>query len=309
MVHQQISHSLLVIVFMLLSSNLVYAQNDLDDLLNDLTEEVQTINYTIGTFKSPRVINGHSIEMIAAGAMEFRISHRFGRLNSGGYNLWGLDQSTIRFGFDFGIFDWLSTGVGRSSYEKTYDGFIKFRLLRQVDNPEGPKGHLGMSWVSGMIIRGQDFPDPRYADFFSNRLSYYHMLLIAKKLNPRISLQFTGALTMQNFVESNLDANLRGALGMAGRFKLNNRIAITSEYFFRVPFSTSDFADSYNNYSDSFSVGFDIETGGHVFQLHFTNSLPMMERGFINETTGKWGDGDIHFGFNITREFTLRSNN
>lgn len=300
---------LFTICFLLFIAQNILAQDDLDELLDNLSDEVKTETYVFGTFKSPRVVNGHSIEMVAPGAMEFRISHRFGRLNSGGYNLWGLDQSTIRFGFDFGVLDWFSVGVGRSSYEKTYDSFIKFRLLRQKENSTSWSGLLSVNYVSGIIMRGQDFLDDRYNDQFSNRMSYYHMLLVGRKINNRISVQLTGAVTFQNLVETTLDANLRSAVGVAGRFKLSNRIAITAEYFYRIPFQNSDFSESFQENYNSLSLGFDIETGGHVFQLHFTNSLPMMERGFINETSGNWLDGDVHFGFNITREFTIRSNN
>lgn len=308
MVHRRISIPLYLLLIIMFIPQAALAQDDLDDLLDDLSEEVETENFILGTFKSPRIINGQSIEMIAPGAMEFRISHRFGRLNGGAYNLWGLDQSTIRLELDFGITDWLMTGFARSTYEKTYDGFLKAKLTRQTDAPSRITHYFSSAITSGIMVRSQDWPDPRFDSEFTNRLSYYHMIMLARKFNQRLSLQFTGALTMENFVETNLDANLRGSAGLSGRFKLTNRIAVTAEYFYRIPFRNYDFASSYQDYYNSLSLGFDIETGGHVFQLHFTNSLPMMERGFLNETTGNWLDGDIHFGFNITREFTLRSN-
>lgn len=308
MVLQRINIVLLLVILVSLKPSLILAQDDLDDLLDDLSEEVETENYVLGTFKSPRIINGQSVEMVAPGAMEFRISHRFGRLNSGAYNLWGIDQSTIRFEFDFGITNWLMTGFARSSYEKTYDSFIKAKLTRQMDSPSKLTHYFSTAFTSGIMVRTQDWPDPRYDSEFTNRLSYYYMGMLARKFNQRLSLQLTGALTHENFVETNLDANLRASAGISGRFKLTNRIALTGEYFYRIPFKNYNFASSYQDYYNSLSIGFDIETGGHVFQLHFTNSLPMMERGFLNETTGSWLDGDIHFGFNITREFTLRSN-
>lgn len=305
----KITFFMILIFLSVAAPNVVTAQDDLDNLLNDLSEEVETNNPVFGTFKSPRVINGQSIEMVAPGAMEFRISHRFGRLNSGGYNLWGLDQSTIRLEFDFGVTDWFMVGFARSSFQKTYDGFLKARLNRQMDHPILPWEYFTTTISSGMAIQGQNFSHPAYQDHFSNRVSYFHMIAVGRKFNQRISLQITGALTHQNLVETTFDQNLRGIVGLGGRFKLTNRIAMTGEYFYRIPFPNSEFAPGYSDYEDSFSVGFDIETGGHVFQLHLTNTLPMMEQGFFNETTGRWLNGDIHFGFNVTREFTLFSNN
>ena len=138
------------------------------------------------------------------------------------------------------------------------------------------------------------------------------MLLVGRKFNENFSLQLNPGLVHRNLVTTTAEANDVIHVSGAGRMKLNKRIALNAEYFYVLPGQlkaegvSAEQADDPNpGYHNSFSIGFDIETGGHVFQLHFTNSTAMFERGFIAETTGDWLDGDVHFGFNISRVFTL----
>ncbi|WP_339793518.1 DUF5777 family beta-barrel protein [uncultured Imperialibacter sp.] len=271
---------------------------DLDDLLNSM--ESETIDYTTATFKSSRVINLHSPERVAPGAMEFRISHRFGPLNGGAYNLWGLDQSSVRFGFDFGLTKWLMVGVGRSTYEKTYDGFVKAAILRQSTGKKVMP--LSAVWVSNMSVNGLRWEFPDRTNYFSSRIAFVHQLVLARKFSDRFSAEVVPTWVHFNLVEGTADLNYIPAIGFGGRIKLSRRTALNGEYILRVADKN---APNVANYNDSFSIGFDIETGGHVFQLHLTNSLAMMEKGFIAENTDTWGNGGIHFGFNVTREFTL----
>lgn len=275
---------------------------DLDDLLGEM--EAETTDYTTATFKSSRVINLHSPERVAPGAMEFRISHRFGPLNGGAYNLWGLDQASVRFGFDFGLTDWLMVGVGRSTYEKTYDGFLKAAILRQSTGLKVMP--VSFVWVSNLSVNSLrwDFPDRE--NLFSSRIAFVHQLIIARKFGDRFSAEVVPTWVHLNLVETNDDVNDIPAVGFGGRLKLSKRTALNGEYILRL--ADSD-APNVANYNNSFSIGFDIETGGHVFQLHLTNSLAMMEKGFIAENTDQWTNGGIHFGFNVTREFTINKKN
>lgn len=275
----------------------VHAQ-DLDNLLDAM--ESETIDYTTATFKSSRVVNLHSPERVAAGAMEFRISHRFGPLNGGAYNIWGIDQASVRFGFDFGLTDWLTVGVGRSTYEKTYDGFVKAAILRQSTGKKVMP--ISAVWVSNMSVNGLHWAFPDRSNYFSSRIAFVHQLVIARKLGDRFSGEVVPTWVHLNLVGSNTDLNDIAAVGLGGRLKLSRRTALNAEYILRVADKN---APNVANYTDSFTVGFDIETGGHVFQLHLTNSLAMMEKGFIAQNTDSWGNGGIHFGFNVTREFTL----
>ena len=275
------------------------AQKDLMDILDDTT--TQEINYTTATFKSTRVMNGHSIEKMPPGQLDFRISHRFGTLNSGPYEFFGLDQSSIHFGLEYGILKWLMAGIGRGTYEKTYDGFCKFTILRQSSGARLIP--VSVSALSSVAITSVKWSDPDRTNYFSSRLSYVQQLLIARKVNQSFSVQIAPTFVHRNNVATEFDPNDLYAIGAGGRMKLTRRISFNAEYYYTVNRGSYMSQTVY----DPLSAGFDIETGGHVFQLIFTNSLAMIEKGFIGETTGSWKKGDIHFGFNISRVFTLKN--
>jgi hypothetical protein len=286
-----------VAILLLLSSGL-FAQDDLMDLL-DKNAKPET-NYTTATFKSTRVMNGHSIEHMPPGQLDVRISHRFGRINSGIYEYFGLDQSNVHFGLEYGIFDWLMIGVGRGTYEKTYDGFAKFTILRQSSGAKVMP--VSVSWLSSMAAASLRWTDTTRTNFFSSRLSYVHQILVARKISPSFSVQLAPTYVHRNLVATELDPNDLYAIGAGGRMKLSKRISLNAEYYYMINPKSYMSRQVY----DPLSIGFDIETGGHVFQLIFTNSVAMIEKGFIGETTGSWLKGDIHFGFNISRVFTLK---
>lgn len=278
---------------------------DLDGLLDELQEEQDLSQDVIATFKATRVINGHSVEMLAKGDLEFRIAHRFGRLNTGAVDLWGLDLADNRIGLDYGITHWMMVGLGRSSFNNVVDGFAKFKLLRQQSEASSFKEHFSVNWFSNIMLDGRPDPLGAWDENLNDRFSFAHMLIVGHKFNERFSLQLSPTAIYQTYVAAAEDENLRFALGSAARIKLTQRVAITAEHFWRIPHAGSDRSPAFQQANDTFSIGFDIETGGHVFQLHFTNSRSMVERGFILENDGRWGDNDIHFGFNITRNFTL----
>lgn len=273
------------------------AQDDLMDMLND---EPETVEYVYATFKTTRVMNAHSIENPAKGTLLFLIQHRFGRVNTGIYDLFGLDDATIRLGFEYGVTDRLSLGFGRSSYEKTYDGFLKYKILRQSKGLR--KMPVTMSYyVSTAItsLKWEDMGVEERENYFSSRVSYTHMLLIARKMNSNLSLQLTPALVHKNLVATAEDKNDIFSLGLGGRYKITQRITINAEYFY-----TPTNQISYD-FDQPFSLGVDIETGGHVFQLHFSNAKAFFDRGYLTETQGSWANGDVYFGFSISRVFTI----
>ena len=287
-------HTYLLIIFTLITS-FTFAQDDLLNLIEDSTPQKE---YVTNAFKSTRVINGASVEHLGLGVLDFRISHRFGRLNGGKYQLWGLDQATIRLGLDYGITNRLMVGLGRSNSKKESDGFIKYRLLWQSRGKNAVP--LSVILVTGMTVNGLKFDNPERKNYYTSRLAYYYQVIMGRKFSEQFTLQFTPTMVHRNFIDS---INFRHdvyALGSAARLKLNKRIAIVAEHFYVFPGSSND-----KIYTNSLSLGFDIETGGHVFQLHFTNSLGMNERAFITDTDGKWDKGDIQFGFNISRVFTI----
>ena len=268
-----------------------------DDLLSLLGEE-ETTDYTNASFKTNRVINLHSLESTAGGVLDFKIGHRFGTLNGGFYDLFGLDNANIRIGFDYGLSDVITIGIGRGSFEKTYDGFIKYKFLRQST------GKRNMPFTAALLLTSAvqtlKWANPERENFFSNRLYYTSQLIIGRKFSESFSLQLSPTMVHRNLIKTNAEKNDVYALGVAGRIKLSKRIALNAEYIYLLPDQVS------SDITNSLSVGFDIETGGHVFQLHFTNSTSMIEKGFITESTNSWDNGGVHFGFNVSRVFTVK---
>jgi opacity protein-like surface antigen len=281
---------------------LIFCQNalaqDLDALLS--AETKPTIDYATATFKASRIINGHSIEQMKKKQLDFRISHRFGTLNNGPYGLFGLDQSVIHFSLEYGLKDWLMVGAGRGSFNKTYDTFAKFRLLRQSSGEVWMP--VSLSYFTSVELNTLKFQDPTRTNYFSSRLAYVHQLLIARKFNDKFSFQLSPTFIHRNLVKSELDQNDIYSMGAGARYKLSKRLSLNAEYYY-VYNPNAKFLDT--RYYDSASVGIDIETGGHVFQIMLTNSQGMREGSFIPQTTGNWMDGDIHLGFNISRVFSF----
>jgi hypothetical protein len=285
----------LAIILFLMNDNL-YAQDE--DLLKLVGEEKPKKEITKYAFKSPRVINGHSMEFLNPGTMDLRILHRFGQLNQGYKNFFGLDQASMRMGFDFGILQNLMAGIGRSTYKKELDAFIKYAPLRQAKGPWSSP--VTFALVSGITMNGLPWADPTRENFFTSKLSYYFQAIIGRKFSEGFTLQVAPTMVHNNLVALETDPNNIYALGVGGRLKLSQRIAFTWDYS-HVIIGMPD-----SGYYHPLSVGLDIETGGHVFQLHFSNSTGMNERAFITETTGRFGKGEVRFGFNLSRVFQIK---
>jgi len=278
------------------SSQCLAQTNLLDSVLVDTA--TMRIQYVSATFKATRIINGQSCETTPIGTLDFRIAHRFAPVNGGTYNLFGLDQASTKFSFDYGITKELTIGVGRSTYEKTYDGFIKYKFLKQRESGFSP---ITAVWFSGISVNTLRWANPNRKNYFSSRLNFVHQLLVARKVNENFSFQLTPTLIHRNLVSTFDEDNDVLALGIGLRHKLTRRTSINVEYFY--PQRTS----IQSRFTNSLSIGFDIETGGHVFQLHFTNSTAMIEKAFIAENTQSWKNLGFMFGFNISRVFTLKS--
>lgn len=273
------------------------AQDELLDLIDTSKKETEKIS---ATFKGSRIINGQSVETRGEGTFDIIFMHRFGRLNSGAYNLWGLDDAWIRLGAEYAISNNFTMGIGRSSYEKTFDGFLKYTFFHQT---KGAKNFpfTGTAFAS-MAINTLKATDPDQEIKFSSRTSYTYQLLFARKFNEKLSIQLTPTLVHRNLVNTAEENNDIVALGLSGRHKISRRMAITFEYYYQFNNNTQEV-----NY-DPLGIGLEIDTGGHVFQLVFTNTQAMIEKSFITETSGNFFNGDIHFGFNITRAFQLKKN-
>lgn len=272
---------------------------DSTDLLNLLGNDEPKKEYVYNAFKSPRVIMSHSIENLRPGVLDFRILHRFGRINGGAYEFFGLDgPATVRLGLDYGVTDDLTIGVGRSTFNKELDGYIKYRLIHQATGPKSMP--ISLVAVAGSTLTTLKWNDPTRENYFSSRVAYYGHAIIGRKFSEGVTLQLIPSVLHRNLVPTPQDANDLFAVGAGGRIRLSRRISFNFDYHYLV--NSNESAGFYN----PLSLGFDIETGGHVFQLHFTNSKGMNERAFLAATEYDWGKGDIFFGFNISRQFQIK---
>ena len=277
-----------IIITALLASSFANAQDNLLGMLA-VSDELNYIGYL---FKGTKIVNAQSVELPAQGVLQFNIQHRFGTLNSGLYNLYGLDFAQVRLSFDYGIADWLAVSIGRSSSLKVIDANSKIRLKRQV------KEGFPVTIVLNSAAYLKQWQDNQVQEYFvfANQLSYTHQILLARKINRDLTLQLSPTIVHYNLVEMQKESHDRYSLGIGGRQKLTQRISLNAEYFYQLN-------ERRNN--NILSLGFDIETGGHVFQLHLSNSPAMIDSEFITQTTGEWLKGDIYFGFNISRVFTI----
>lgn len=268
-----------------------------EDLLEELdASRPEDTDYTLQTFKGTRLVNGHSVETKGRGDLEFIFAHRFGAINDGLYELFGLDQAYVRLGLDYGFTDGLSASVGRNSVDKTVDGYIKRRIVRQ--SAGASTFPLTITALAGAAYKASPKKNAVPEGFKNiDRLAYIGQLLIARKFSYRLSGQLAPTLIHKNAVDGRKERHDQFALGLGGRVRLTKSVALTGEYYHR--FGVPGANPSFN----SLGFGVDIETGGHVFQLVFTNTRGLTERAFITETEGRFFDGDIHFGFNVTRTF------
>ena len=293
----------------------LFAQ-DTTDLMSQLEkQEPLKTNYSYATFKSTRIITGHSVENIGKGVLDVRILHRFAPLNRGIYDFFGLDFASMRLGFDYGITKYFMIGIGHSTWQKTYDGFFKLKILRQSSGKVNMP--VTLSFLSSIAIRTElarkDTLNNRIITGFSDKASYTSQLIIGRKFSPGFSLQVMPTFIFHhnridsiNTYTKNRNNLIYGqkrkntvAIGIGGRLKVSKRVSINAEYYYQLPDSKPD--KKFN----SISLGVDIETGGHVFQLHLTNSNGMSEKALIADTDDKWKDGYIRIGFNISRVFNV----
>jgi hypothetical protein len=265
-------------------------------LLNNSLNTHAAPDKVTGTFKATQIVNTPAVESPAKKTLQFLIMHRFGQLSDGAYQLFGLDNAEIRFGLDYGITNCLSAGAGRSSLDKTYDANVKLKLLRQTS------GKMPVSVSLYELLTYTGFPKNAEKPFLTPkfRSAYTSQLLIARKLNSKLSLQVSPTLIHFNLVPAPEDKNTLLAAGFGGRMKITKRMSVNAEYNYLLRNQVVS-SKVYN----SLSAGLDIETGGHVFQLIFSNSRGMIGPYYLAKTAGKWDKGNIYFGFNISRSFNF----
>jgi hypothetical protein len=290
-------NNIALIIGFCLSTLQVTAQDDLLESLNN--EQSKKKSLTIASFKGTRLINSPTLEVVGRRALDFRIAHRFGPFNSGYQNFWGIDgPATIKLSFEYSFDGRFMFGIGRSSAQKLYDGFLKYRLLRQTTKNEMP---ISVTLYASANINGQKQESLPYYHNFTGRMSYAYQIIIGRKFNEHLTLQVSPTIIHYNLVEKSTDKNTTMAVIGAGRLKFTRSMALTFEYGMRLKGMTNDFSSYFN----TASLGIDIETGGHIFQMFVTNSTGMNEVQYIPYTNTSWKDGGIRLGFNVSRVFAI----
>jgi hypothetical protein len=286
------------LLLFLLPFSSIWAQDDLLDELASM-EPSPAKQFAFATFKGTKVVNGATVEMPGAGVGQFIIGHRFGAINDRPlFNLFGIDVAQIRFEYSYNPLPWLNVGMGRSSGSKTYDAFSKVRLLRQSKGGKGFNSPFTVVWYASNTVATSPFIDGLEHPF-SDRLTYVQQVIIARKINEKISLQASPTQVYYNLDPFGNKAKNQFGLGLSGRLKLGQRSALTAETMLR----QTPFEDTFM----PLSIGFDFETGGHVFQFHVTNAQSLADPEWMMQTPGSWSRADLYLGFNISRVFTHRS--
>lgn len=270
-------------------SHSLYSQ---DDLLNEISNDSTAIE--VGpAFKGLKIINLESTKLAAKGDFYFIVAHRFGSIKPGFETFFGLDDANTQLKFVYGINDWLTVHASRSGFQKAIEGAVKYRLVNQQENGSP----ITLVGFNSLVVNTELDEDLLPKMTFNNRLSYVTQLLVSRKFSEKISLELAPTFFHENYVVDDNQDNSQFAIGAGGRYKVSNRVALTMDYAAHLNRSSTSFA------RNPLSLGVDIETGGHVFQLHFTNAQAMHETGYLGSGFGDWSKGDIYFGFNLLRVF------
>ena len=281
-------NKIFTLVFIFVTSFTSFSQEE--DLLQGL-DSVDTKQNVESAFKGLKIVNLESTKIASKGDLYFIVAHRFSSIKNGIESFYGLDNAVTQIKFIKGLTNWLSLSAGRS--ELAYDFATKYRLQHQVENGF-PVCIVGFSSIAfNNTLKQSTFPKM----VFKDRIIYVNQLLISRKFNQSLSLQLSPTIFHQNFVENDEQKNLQYAIGFGGRCKLTKRLSINLDYAAHLNRIKNSI------YKNPLSVGIDIESGGHVFQMHFTNSQGIHEAGFLGNSTGDWLKGDVNFGFNLSRVF------
>lgn len=289
------------------------AQTDLEKELGNMTPVHEKVT---ATFKSTKLINGHTNETIYKNELDFKVDHRFGDIagsNGGLSQFFGLDNSTdVRIGFEYGFSDRLSIGLARAkgatAVQQLYEGSIKYRLLEQTTDDYIPVAVTLFGSNTIAAVKASD--DPTSATAYNNvkdRMNYVSQIIIARKFNSNFSFTLTPSYVHRNFTAFR-DQNDLFAVGAGGRAKISKRMALVIDYY--LPFrnkADKAYLEQTNGvkFYNPLGVGLEIETGGHVFHLNFTNATAIEEMQYLSQTTSSWLKGQYRWGFSIARRFSF----
>ncbi|HMI65769.1 MAG TPA: DUF5777 family beta-barrel protein [Cyclobacteriaceae bacterium] len=288
---------LIRILVLVLCSFHLFAQ---EDLMKELQKsEKPETDYATSTFKGTRLVNGQTVETKGKGALEFIFAHRFGAINTGIYNFYGLDNAHVRIGLEYGVTDRLGVSIGRSSEDKTIDGFLRYKILRQSTGVENIPVTI-TAYGNAACKTSPAKADATYPITLTDRMAYTGQLLIARKFSSQFSMQLMPTVVHKNTVDKSIEKNDQVLLGLGTRTRVTRSMSLTAEYYYRFDVMNT------NPYYNAAGLGMEFETGGHVFQLVLSNTQGINERALLTEATGNIGKGAIHLGFNVTRTFQLK---
>ncbi|AZA48423.1 hypothetical protein EG346_09635 [Chryseobacterium carnipullorum] len=270
-----------------LASGLVSAQ---EDLLKDIDTLKTTTEISQPAFKALQIVTGQSTKLSAKNEWYIVVAHRFGDISTGFKNFFGLDDASTKLGVIYGLTDAVSVSLSRETNMKTFEGAVKYKLIKQTENfPADIVGYNVMALNTD--LDKDNYPYLKFGD----RLAYLTQALISRRFNDKFSLQLSPSFIHKNLYDPALEDKNQFLAGLGGRYKISKRISINAEYFVNF--------DNHSFYKNPLSLGMDIETGGHVFQLLFSNSQINSDIGYLSNAVGKWGKGQIFFGFNLYRVF------
>jgi hypothetical protein len=274
----------------LICTLIVFSQ---DELLSEIDTVIEEPTYASAVFKGLKVINFESTKLVAKKGFNFIVSHRFGTVKNGFQNLFGLDEAVTHLNFVYGLSDNINISASRSSNQKIYEVATKFRLVNQ----QAGKIPLTVVGYTSVLANTSLDTDNLPKLEFKHRLSYVAQLLVSRKMNNNLSLILSPTFFHDNYLTDDFQENSQYGVGFGGRYKLGKRWSLNTEYGMHLNRSENSL------YKNPFSIGVDLETGGHVFQLLFTNSQSMNTNGVFGTSTGEWGESDVYFGFNLARSF------
>ena len=278
-------------IVLLLASCMTYAQ---DDLLEEIDKQ-DSLQKAEAAFKGLKIVNFESTKLVNKKEFYVLIAHRFGSIKNGFEDFFGLDFANTRLQLIYGFTDGFNLSISRHSFNKTYEMNAKYNLVRQRANfpvtlVGYSQGAINTLIEEELILREVEFSD---------RMSFTQQILISRKFNEKLSLALMPSYFYEGYVEYEPQDQNQFSLGIGGRYKVGKRWSINVDYGWHL-----NRADG-SPFVNPLSIGVDIETGGHVFQLMFSNAQPTFESGFLGNATGDWGEGDIFFGFNLSRVFNF----
>ncbi len=273
----------------------VAQDNDIFDELDQIT--TKSNEETIATFKSTRVLLGQSTERVRKKQLHFRVSHVFSKI-VGISNFFGLDNlNNMHFSFEYGVTNHVQLGISRSNKpDKTYSGTLKLSLFRQKSGTRSFP--FSITYNGGIDYKSREYTPQKRDEYLEGRFDYINQILISRKLGEKFSFQIAPIWVHINLTDAFEDPNDIYSVGVGGRYLVSRSLSVNAEYYYTIPSF-----DTHSSKKDTLSVGFDVETGGHVFQLFFTNAFALHPGKFAINQSGDFFKRDINFGFSLLRIF------